>query len=624
MRIDNTSLATTDIEILEGIARDIRAKIISVLHTIGPEHRGHPGASLSIADIVTALYFHVMRVDSNDPRSVRRDRLVLSKGHGCLAVYVALARLGFFHEDNLKNFRAIGGMLQGHPDMRRTPGIEMTSGSLGNGLSAAVGMALAGEYLSRSDARVFVIAGDGELQEGIVWEAAMAAAKYKLGNLVAIIDCNGLQGSGRVADIMPLDPLAAKWAAFGWNVLEVDGHVMADVVAVLEKAAHASSRPTVVLARTIKGKGVAYMEGNNAWHQAWPPTDRMDALEPHNPLPLPQSDGYRSTRIAYGDALLELAREGKEFVALSADSTASMAVNILAKEFPGRCFDVGIAEQNMVMMAAGLAAEGHSVFVSMYGVFASMRTLEQIRTFIAYSRLNVKIVAGLTGFSGGIEGATHMALEDVGILRSIPDLVILNPCDAKSTRAAVRAALEYQGPVYIRVGRDASAPVHPNDCVLNIGRGKVLMQEGFDIVLLTTGLITPEVLKAAEYLKREKHGVTVVEFACLKPLDRELILWAGKHAGGLFVIEEHSIIGGLGTAIMELLCQEAPRAVHRLGVPDCFGESGSVEQLRHKYGLTAEQIAARIASLVSLSPPRLRQQKGRKQDVRSDEHQCAV
>ena len=226
---------------------------------------GHIGGSLSVADILTVLYFDEMRVDPKAPKNPDRDRLVLSKGHTTPALYAALALRGYFPVEQLKLFRSIEGHLSGHPDMVHVPGVDMSTGSLGQGISAAVGMALAGK-IDGKDYRVYAVMGDGEIEEGQVWEAAMAAAKYHLDNLCAFVDVNGLQIDGRTDDVMPSEPLDKKFEAFNWNVLKVDGHDLAAIGEALAEARTCKGKPTVILARTVKGKGVSFMENNAGWH----------------------------------------------------------------------------------------------------------------------------------------------------------------------------------------------------------------------------------------------------------------------------------------------------------------------------------------------------------------------
>jgi transketolase len=250
------------VEFLERQARVIRRRII---HMIYAAQSGHPGGSLSATDIVTALYFHFMRVDPGNPQWPQRDRFILSKGHACPVWYAALAERGFFPIDELVTLRQINGRLQGHPDMEKTPGVDISTGSLGHGLSAGVGMAL-GLKMDGYDARVYVVLGDGELNEGEIWEAAMAAAKFQLDNLIAFVDYNNLQLDGWCSDVMPIEPLRDKWRAFNWETFEIDGHSMRQIVDTVETALQVRGRPSVIIAHTIKGKGVSFMENQCDWH----------------------------------------------------------------------------------------------------------------------------------------------------------------------------------------------------------------------------------------------------------------------------------------------------------------------------------------------------------------------
>jgi transketolase len=257
---------------LEQMAVVIRCDIIDMICTAAA---GHPGGSLSAADVVTALYFRVMRIDPQNPDWPDRDRFILSKGHACPVWYAALAERGYFDKSHLKTLRQMGSILQGHPDMRKTPGIDMTAGSLGHGLSAGLGMALSGK-LQKKDYHVFVIIGDGESQEGSIWEASMAAPNFKLDNLTAILDYNHLQNDYSVDDIMPIHPAVDKWQAFGWHVLDIDGHDMAQVVQALEEAKSHQDTPTMIVANTVKGKGVSYMENVCEWHGKAPCQEEAD------------------------------------------------------------------------------------------------------------------------------------------------------------------------------------------------------------------------------------------------------------------------------------------------------------------------------------------------------------
>lgn len=280
-----------DTKNLKIMANQIRQDIIDIAYKAqGPSH---PGPALSCTDIVTALYFKIMKVDPNNPKWEDRDRLVLSKGHACPVLYSSLARKGFFPVEDLSTVRRINSKLQGHPDMKKTPGVDMTSGSLGNGLSAAMGMALYSKTMKKGF-KAFAILGDGEIQEGPVWEAALSAARFKLDNLIAIVDYNHFQSCGSVEDILPMAPLADKWKSFGWNTISINGHDMDEIVNKLEVATNFAGAPTVIIANTVKGKGVSFMEHDNSWHQKVPTTDQYEQamLELHQEMAKLKEDSY--------------------------------------------------------------------------------------------------------------------------------------------------------------------------------------------------------------------------------------------------------------------------------------------------------------------------------------------
>lgn len=268
MEIPQTPMS---IEELKDMAATIRRDIVEMIHKAGS---GHPGGSLSATDIVTALYFRVMRVDPKNPDWPDRDRFVLSKGHACPVWYAALAERGYYDKSHLGTLRQLNSILQGHADMLKTPGVDMTVGSLGQGFSAGLGMALSGK-LRNKDYHVWVVIGDGEMQEGAVWEAAMAGAKWKLDNLTAILDLNGLQNDDFVVSTMPVEPVADKWRAFNWNVIEIDGHRMEEIVSNLEQARTLKGKPTIIIAHTVKGKGVSFMENVADWHGKAPSDEQM-------------------------------------------------------------------------------------------------------------------------------------------------------------------------------------------------------------------------------------------------------------------------------------------------------------------------------------------------------------
>ena len=261
---------------------------ISVLKMVYGAQSGHIGGAFSVAEILSALYFHHLRVDPARPNWPERDRLLFSKGHACAALYSALAYRGFFPVEELNSFRRLGSRLQGHPDRLKTPGVEVSAGPLGHGIAVGVGMALAARLgvekpssltapsARASSYRVYVILGDGEINAGVIWEGAMAAAKFRLGNLTAILDYNGIQQTGATADVMPTEPITEKWAAFGWHVQEIDGHNVGEILGALDRADEVHARPSIVIARTTKGKGVGFMEYDNRWHGMAPDRNQYD------------------------------------------------------------------------------------------------------------------------------------------------------------------------------------------------------------------------------------------------------------------------------------------------------------------------------------------------------------
>jgi transketolase len=305
-----------------------------------------------------------------------------------------------------------------------------------------------------------------------------------------------------------------------------------------------------------------------------------------------------ATRDAYGEALVELGRENPDVVVLDADLAKSTKTIEFARHFPERFFDMGIAEQNMIGTAAGLAAAGKIPFCSTFAIFATGRAFEIIRNSVAYSRLNVKIAASHAGVTVGEDGGSHQSVEDIALMRSLPNMTVLVPADAVETRAAVRAAAQIQGPVYIRLGRPGVPVLHGDDFHFEPGRA-VTMREGNDATIIATGVMVAAALEAAGLLEQEGIGVRVVNMHTIKPLDEEAVIAAARETGVIVTAEEHSVIGGLGGAVAEAVCARHPVPVYRVGVPDVFGESGKPGELLEKYGLTAAHLAARVREAVT-------------------------
>jgi transketolase len=627
---------------------------------------GHPGSTLSIMDIAAALYLRVLNHDPTDPAWPERDRVFWSTGHKAPALYVALGKAGYFPLDDTVLLRQLGSGFEGHPNWLKLPGVEVSSGSLGQGLGVAVGNALAGKLAGRSY-RVYCIMGDGEQQEGSIWESAMAAGHYRLDNLCAIIDKNDLQIDGWVREVMNVDPLADKYAAFGWNVLEINGHEMGEILAAFERAASTAGRPSVVIAHTVKGKGVSFMENQAGWHGVAPnreqfekamidlatpavPGERREVLlararagaqraaeKARAALPQFRRDYWWNagptmqvemdpTRMGFGRGL-EIAGADEHVVTLHADISGSIRITDFEARHPerkNRVFSVGIAEQNMMEVAAGLAKEGLIPVTGTYGVFAAGRCWDQIRTTICYSNLNVKIAGAHGGISVGADGATHQALEELSLMTILPNMQVVVPCDSVETeRATLYSLIELAGPAYLRFAREATPVVTTRETPFRFGVANVIRyrgekprfleafatclstdypSEGEAVSIVACGPMVPEAMRAAWVLK-EEHGIEtrVLNVHTVKPLDVAALVRAADETGIVVTAEEHQV-GGFGNLVAGAILRGrqnflSPLLLDMVGVPDCFGVSGKPWELMQYFGLCAEHIAERVLKL---------------------------
>lgn len=572
-------LTMKEIKFLNEKAKNIR---IDILKSITKANSGHTGGSLSIADLLTLLFFHEMNINPANPKMENRDRLVISKGHGAPALYAALAEKGYFPKEEMDFLRQINHMLQGHPDMKHTPGVDMTTGSLGQGFSAACGMALAAK-MDHADWRVYTILGDGELEEGQIWEAAMYAAHYKLDHLTAFIDNNGLQIDGAITDVMSSLPIDKKFSAFGWHVITVNGHNMAELHNAIEEARNIKGKPTMIIMKTVKGKGIPEIEGKASWHGKAPSSEECERENAGGGIM------GKATRDAYGETLKRLGSTHPDIVVLDADLSESTKTSIFAKKFPDRFFDTGIAEENMIGIAAGLATTGKIPFASTFAVFGAGRAYEQIRNSICYPNLNVKIAVTHAGLTVGEDGATHQMLEDIALMRALPNMTVIVPADAAETEAAVRWAADYNGPVYIRMGRAKCDDIMDPKVIFSPGKS-VVLKDGHDVAIVACGIMVSKALRAAESLEGKGVSARVINLSSIKPIDVKTIIKAAKDTGAILTCEEHTIMGGLGSAVAEVVCKNNPVPMGMVGTEDTFGESGKAEDLLEKYGLTVKHI----------------------------------
>jgi transketolase len=471
------------IEELKDVAKLMRGYNLVALNAAGS---GHAGGTLSIMDITAALYLRVAERDPVNPDWEDRDRIIWSTGHKAPSLYLGLAFAGFCPLEDVVLLRKLGSPYQGHPHWLKLPGVEVSTGSLGQGLSIAVGVALAGKLNGKSY-KTFCIMGDGEQQEGQIWEAAMEASHHQLDNLVGIVDCNRLQIDGPVAEGMNVEPLEDKYRGFGWEVRRIDGHNTEQIVEALESAKSNSGKPLVLLADTVKGKGVSFMENIAGWHGKSPSRDEMikglnelgvadripvralldkgqnyqDAIDRklHQKMPQFNHDYWwnralnmkvkmEPTRKGFGHALAENGGD-ERVVCLGLDISGSITISEFYASKPerkNRWISMGIAEQSATSVAAGLAKEGKLPVFGTYATFAAARNLDQIRTSICYGEFNV-MIAGAHGVSVGPDGATHQALEDLFAMCGLPNMTVVVPCDAVETRKATNfLLLEHKGP----------------------------------------------------------------------------------------------------------------------------------------------------------------------------------
>lgn len=590
---------------------------------------GHPSSCTSAAEIVSVLFFSVMRYDPKDPRNPANDVFILSKGHAAPVLYAAWAEAGAFPADELLTLRRLESDFEGHPTPR-LPFVDVATGSLGQGLSAGVGMALNAKYLERSDQRIYVLMGDGESAEGAVWEAAHLAAHYRLDNLCATIDINRLGQSAPTIEQHDLEAYRRRWTAFGWNVLSVDGHDIPELLDAYEEAAGTAGRPSIVLARTLKGKGIPAAEDKDGFHGR--PLKREEAEEAIHllerqlngageqwiPKPAPAPARQRSggnpsglgvfppppyspgaevaTRQAFGAALAALGKADSRIVALDGDVKNSTFAEEFQKACPERFFEMFIAEQNMIGAAMGLAAKGKIPFASTFACFLT-RAYDFIR-MAAISGSNLKLMGSHAGVSIGEDGPSQMGLEDLAMICAEPNFTVLYPCDGVSTWNAVRIAAETPGPAYIRASRPKTPVIYGAGEPFELGRCKVLRNSDRDRVTVVAGGVTVfEALRAHEELAKENIAVRVIDIFSVQPIDRETLVESARATGhNVLTVEDHYAHGGIGDAVLAALAGERAR-VHKLAVRE-IPRSGKPAELLDHYGISSAHIVEAVKTLL--------------------------
>jgi transketolase len=566
-----------------------------------------------------------MRYDPKNPRNPNNDRFVLSKGHAAPLLYAAWAEVGLLDRQELLKLRRLDSDLEGHPTPR-LPFVDVATGSLGQGLAVGVGLALNAKKLEKSRYRTYVLLGDGESVEGSVWEAVELARQFKLDNLCAIVDVNRFGQSETTMLQHDMKAYWSRWTGFGWQAIVVNGHDHAALLKAFARAAQTKGRPTVLLAKTVKGKGISFVEDKPDWHgkalkkgeesqraidelmrQMTPtaavPTFRMPATTVRRPgvqkpmAPPPYRPGdLVATREAFGTALVALGEANSDVVVLDADVKNSTFTDKFAKHFPDRFFEHFIAEQNMIGAATGLAATGKIPFAATFAAFLT-RAYDFIR-MAAISQSNLKLVGTHVGVSIGEDGPSQMGLEDIAMMAAQPGITVLYPSDAVSMYRLVEAAALHRGLVYLRAGRPKSPVLYTAEDTFKIGGCRVLRQSPADqLTIVAAGVTLFEALKAYEQLLAEGIPVRVIDLYSVVPIDRATLLDSARATHNrLVTVEDHYAHGGLGDAVQSAVASEGV-LVYKLAVRE-VPHSGKPEELLDRYGLSARAIIETVKKLV--------------------------
>jgi transketolase len=553
---------------------------------------GHPSSSLSATDVMATLMFGgFFKADLNQPEYFNNDRLIFSKGHASPLFYSLYAAAGKVSEAELMTLRKMGSKLEGHPTML-FPYTEVPTGSLGQGLSVGVGMALNAK-LDKLSYKTYVLLGDSEMAEGSVWEAMASADHYKLNNLVAILDCNRLGQRGETMYGHLTEVYEAKAKAFGWQAIVIDGHDLVQIEQAFKQSAD-SKQPVMIIAKTLKGKGVSFIEDKDGWHGKALSADELvkavaelgnidkslvgEVAKPKEVESIKLKVESRNTEIkftdyptekkvatrrAYGNALVNLVEANNQVVVLDAETSNSTYAELVKKTHPEKFFEMFIAEQNMVGVALGFSRRGKIPFVSTFAAFFS-RAFDQIR-MSQYAHANIKFVGSHAGVSIGEDGSSQMALEDIAMFRTNLNGVVLYPSDAVSTEKLVAEAANHRGNVYIRTTRKDTAILYGENEKFNIGGSKTLKSSDKDqVTVIGAGVTLHEALAAYEELQKEGINIRVIDLYSIKPIDIDALNKAAAETKAILTVEDHFPEGGIGEAVRSVVSSQCP--VHSLAV----------------------------------------------------------
>ena len=619
MTVTTESLASTDLEFARQLGQQLRVDSIRCSTAAGS---GHPTSSMSAADLIAVLISRYLQYDWNKPREPNNDHLIFSKGHASPLVYAMFKAVGAITDAEMMTFRKFGSRMQGHPTPA-IPWVDVATGSLGQGLPIAVGVALAGKNLDKLPYHVWALCGDSELAEGSIWEALDKAGHYQLSNLTAIFDINRLGQRGETEFGWNLDAYRRRVEAFGCFPIVIDGHDVTAIDRAFGGALSATGKPTVIIAKTVKGKGFSEIENRDGWHgKALPPDMAERAIkelggakslkvktakpEPGVPatkhgdgpvtLPTYNKEDKVATRKAYGDALVALAGI-PDVVAMDGEVSNSTHADEFARAHPDRFFEMWIAEQQLVATAVGMSVCGYRPFASTFAAFFS-RAYDFIR-MAGISQANIRLVGSHAGVEIGQDGPSQMALEDLAAMRAIHSSTVLYPSDPNQAAKLTRLMADKDGIVYMRTTRGAYPTLYGANETFKIGGAKVLRQSPKDkVTLIGAGVTLHNCLAAADTLAQKKIAARVIDLYSVKPVDVKTLREAARVTKGrLVIVEDHYPEGGIGAAVMEALAADNSARIAHLAVKGLPG-SGKPEELMNAAGISARHIVAAATRLV--------------------------
>ena len=618
-----TAETTSQVQQWTNLAQQLRVDSIRCTTAAGS---GHPTSSMSAADLMSVLMLSHLHYDYDDPKNPANDHFILSKGHAAPLLYSMFKAAGAITDEELLTLRKFGSRLAGHPTPE-LPWVDVATGSLGQGLPIGVGVAAVGKYLDKLPYKVWVLLGDSELAEGSNYEAFHLADHYKLNNLVAILDCNRLGQRGETELGWNTEAYAARARGFGWNAIIIDGHNYEEINKAYRQAAETTDRPTMIIAKTVKGKGVSFLADKDGWHgkalSAEQAEQAIDELKPaarsmvypvqkpapakptplgeKKPVELPRYElkSSEATRKAYGDTLVALGAANPEVVVMDGEVSNSTYANEFTKAYPDRYFEQYIAEQQMVAFAIGTQVRGKIPFASTFAAFLT-RAYDFIRMG-AVSQANIRLSGSHAGVSIGEDGPSQMALEDLAMMRAVYNSTVLYPCDPNQTAQLVAAMANHGGISYIRTTREKTPVIYGPDETFSIGGSKVVRQSNKDqATVVAAGITLHEALQAYDQLKSEGIHIRVIDAYSVKPIDDETLLAAAEEAGGkIITVEDHWPEGGLGEAVLEAFSQAAvpmPQIV-KLAVSS-MPSSGKSAELLEAAGISAHDIAQAVRTLL--------------------------